>query len=390
MKAPHPSLLAALAGALLILLAHQADAGCRSDADCKSGRVCEDGECVAPRAETREADSPADTVFLKGGGRLRGQVMEEDPVSGVRIKLPDGQVRTVPADKVDRVKYGKTGGDPSPPAALPRPPSTTSAAASTAGTVRVSSTEPGTVFVDGGQVGKMGTEGFEISGLTPGLHRVKVEFDSGGSGEERVTVSAGSTADVSMEASTARQVFRHREGAHWGIGVGPFLEVSPVYKWRLSVCSATGCTATDEKKDRSVGGGAAIEGLFNFGLAPAVDFRASLQVGVGGGIQGRFAFAPSALVGLRFNLGSIYTMAVGFRAGVAIGEAPGSGDPGYVDGSSSAVVPHFGPEVSILSFRFGESREFELDASAVLLIPTGNFDGPGVHTDLTFRYLFLD
>jgi len=52
------------------------------------------------------ADGDAlDTVFTKGGGRLRGTVAQEDPTAGVIIKLADGTIRTVTPADVLRVEY---------------------------------------------------------------------------------------------------------------------------------------------------------------------------------------------------------------------------------------------------------------------------------------------
>src|ERR1700710_1298319 len=46
-----------------------------------------------------------DTVFLASGGRVRGKVMEEDPKTGVSIKLLDGTVRTLKPPEVKQVVY---------------------------------------------------------------------------------------------------------------------------------------------------------------------------------------------------------------------------------------------------------------------------------------------
>lgn len=51
------------------------------------------------------AAAQADDVMLNDGGRVRGTVFEESPTSGVRIKLPDGTIKVVPADQVKEVRY---------------------------------------------------------------------------------------------------------------------------------------------------------------------------------------------------------------------------------------------------------------------------------------------
>jgi hypothetical protein len=56
-----------------------------------------------------------DTVFLKNGGRLRGLVVEESATAGVRLKMPDGSIRTIPAKDVEHVTLGAQA--PAPPPA---------------------------------------------------------------------------------------------------------------------------------------------------------------------------------------------------------------------------------------------------------------------------------
>jgi hypothetical protein len=63
---------------------------------------------MALHATPARAGNIDDTVFLVGGGRDRGLVAEESPVNGVRIKLPDGSIRTITPKDVDHVNYGGT------------------------------------------------------------------------------------------------------------------------------------------------------------------------------------------------------------------------------------------------------------------------------------------
>lgn len=49
-----------------------------------------------------------DTVFLKNGGRLRGEVIEADPKVSVTIQLPGGELRKLPAAEVLRIEYQDT------------------------------------------------------------------------------------------------------------------------------------------------------------------------------------------------------------------------------------------------------------------------------------------
>jgi hypothetical protein len=44
-------------------------------------------------------------VFLKGGGRIRGTVMEDEP-SSVSVRMLDGTTRTLKRVEVDHVEFG--------------------------------------------------------------------------------------------------------------------------------------------------------------------------------------------------------------------------------------------------------------------------------------------
>jgi hypothetical protein len=57
-------------------------------------------------APARNVEGPLDTVFLVGGGRVRGRVLEEIPREGVTVQVPDGTVRRYASDQVARVEYG--------------------------------------------------------------------------------------------------------------------------------------------------------------------------------------------------------------------------------------------------------------------------------------------
>ena len=68
------------------------------------------------------AQDELDTVYLKGGGLIRGIVVEDVPGQPLRIRLPDGVIRTLERDRIERVElYGASAAPPSPPA--PPPPS---------------------------------------------------------------------------------------------------------------------------------------------------------------------------------------------------------------------------------------------------------------------------
>ena len=74
-------------------------------------------------AGAQTPDTHDDVVMLANGGRLRGAVMEEDPVKGVRIKLVDGTVKTVAHAAVKEVRYGSPAPEEAPEEPAPAPPS---------------------------------------------------------------------------------------------------------------------------------------------------------------------------------------------------------------------------------------------------------------------------
>jgi hypothetical protein len=70
----------------------------------------------------RASDSD-DVILLNNGGRVRGVVVEEDPQTGVRIKLLDGTIRTIKRADIREVRYhGEPAAPPTPVAAPPPTP----------------------------------------------------------------------------------------------------------------------------------------------------------------------------------------------------------------------------------------------------------------------------
>jgi len=143
-----------------------------------------------------------DIVLLKNGGRLRGSVVEEDPQKGVRIKLADGTLRAVAASDVKEVQYGgKPATVVAPPPAVVAPPLLAAPFAPVMspaiGSIHVEASAPGRVIVDGGVVGPAPAD---VQAAAAGRHKVRVEFDAGGSRQEIVLVQGGQTAQVRLEA----------------------------------------------------------------------------------------------------------------------------------------------------------------------------------------------
>jgi hypothetical protein len=72
----------------------------------------------------RAPEGAQDTVYFLGGGRVRGIVLEENPKTGVRVRLLDGTIQTYPRDDLVRIEYadGSTSSRVMPTAAPAPPP----------------------------------------------------------------------------------------------------------------------------------------------------------------------------------------------------------------------------------------------------------------------------
>ena len=377
---------------------------------------------------------PVDTVFLADGGRVRGQVMEEHPKTGVRVRLADGTVRDIPAAEVDHVAYGGSPSAPpvvpppvSPPPKPPGPPPTASSPTQpkprapthrpasiprTAG-LRVSSGEPGRLLLDGKPVGAVGSEPLELGELQPGKHELTLELEDGDSSVESVTLEAGTTVELELEPPGPRYAFHYRDGLSFGIGVGAFYLLRPRRVQGVLPIEAAFGTQIH-------GGGGFVEGILSYALSPVVDLRLAPRLALGSvplertfsgtwtdasdptpsndpgaPQQDTLAFVPSALLAVRFNLTDVYSLMLGFRAGAEIYSVSASDEGGdALDGKlhyvgtltpRAKVLPHVGPELSFLSFRFGAKRELELECWQGLLIDTI----PAFQLGLSGRYSFF-
>ncbi len=126
-------------------------------------------------------------------------------------------------------------------------------------------------------------------------------------------------------------------------------------------------------------GAAYVEPALHVGLAEAVDFRLGGMLGFGGGVGGApfLAVMPGVRPSFRFNLGSVYTIWLGFAARAGLG-VPLDG------GEEAGLLLLYGPELSLLSFRFGERQQLEFDVDGGAFLP------PiwGARAGLALRYLF--
>jgi len=299
--------------------------------------------CSLLAASSALADEAGDIVFLKGGGRVRGLVVEESPTAGVRVKLADGTIKVVLAKDVDHVEYASAKpAEPPPPEPKPEPKPEPPALLAP---LHVESEEPGIVSIDGAEVGPAP---IDMKDIEPGKHRIRITYDRGGKSEKVVFVRDGERNEVRFQKSSATKAGEAREGVHLAFSGEPFFGYMP----RAFVGSV---------------GGLRLFGGINLGLAPAVDLRVGGQIGFWGNsgigflpIQGRATF--------RFNLGPLYSMEVGGHAGVTF-LPTAEGRPVALAGG--------GPDFSFLSFRFGDVRQFEITAMESFDFLTLPGDDPG-------------
>jgi hypothetical protein len=79
----------------------------------------------APAPAAQGAHALTDTIYFIGGGRVRGTVIEEHPVTGVRIRQLDGTLQTYPREELSRIEYSDgtvSRRKAPPPQAAPAPP----------------------------------------------------------------------------------------------------------------------------------------------------------------------------------------------------------------------------------------------------------------------------
>jgi hypothetical protein len=315
-----------------------------------------------------------DIVFLKGGGRVRGTVIEEDPKAGVRIKLADGSFRTVTHAQVDRVEYAPAEAPPPVPVVPAPAAAAVVAPTSLGGRLVVTGTAPGNVFLDRGQVGRTP---LDLPAVPAGFHRVTVEFDGGGNTTKLVTVIANQTTEVAVERSASAGVFAYRSGVHLGV-------------------TADGLAYAGDLK--GIGGG--VMPFVNFGLSPGIDLRLGAMLNASNNgrknedATGGSAWSFGGSATLRVNLGSFYTMSIGGRFGYMhvktdeLSEQPSS-DGTFVltpvaDVRAAAFVAG---EVSPLTFRFGPHREIEAGYDAVVGAIPGKTHA-FLDNELQLTYLF--
>jgi len=121
--------------------------------------------------------------------------------------------------------------------------------------------------------------------------------------------------------------------------------------------------------------------FLDFGLSPWVELRAGLRFHYGTIDRGR-GMLVGIPVSCRLDIGSVYAIVLGVNMGLrARDHIPG--------GSSGTTIEEFGfffgPEFSLLSFRFGKKRDFELAAIQGYAASVSNSMGVGIYYN-TFMF----
>jgi hypothetical protein len=243
----------------------------------------------------------------------------------------------------------------------PTPAAPAPAADATTGGLEIISTgRKGKVFVDSEPKGEVP---ITLTGLSPGVHKVKIQYTDGSEDEKIVYITEGFTARARFEASRAAEVGGLRRGLHFGFWAGPAL---------------TGLESPGAYSSHNFYfyGGLDVGGLVNVGIVPAVDFRTGLGVTLSHGGDNLTLLEARIPAMFRFNLGSVYTVSAGLTVG------------GVSDFRTNTLIA--GPEWSVLSFRFGDHRQLELEFGQGIGLTFGTKNiQPSYHQQLTLSYLLL-
>ncbi len=208
------------------------------------------------------------------------------------------------------------------------------------GGLHIAADGPGKVTVEGQDKGALP---IDMTELNPGTYRVRVELQDGTIDQRDVEVAAGRMTRVFVDRSPDRVSWLARQGAHLAFEGGVGLLVGKKGSW-------TGAQ-----------GGAGV--FLNLGIAPVVELRTGLRFQYGSLGALNSVTLLEIPVSFRINLGTMYTIALG----TTVGKRWTNGDRDPVLHSETGLF--FGPELSLLTFRFGKKREFEVAAVQGMIFP---------------------
>jgi hypothetical protein len=162
----------------------------------------------------------------------------------------------------------------------------------------VQSDEPGRASVD---LGEVGNTPVDVPSLSPGLHKVRVEFANGATAKQTILVQPGQLSQVYLRNTT------QHDGVHFAIGFGPMFDVR-------------------------------LMGILSVGYALDPE-DVWYQLGVLGAV--------------RLNLGSMYSMELGLRFGMPNSD---SNYDDFYDEYNIGSEFEGGLQLSLLSLRLGSRR----------------------------------
>jgi hypothetical protein len=208
------------------------------------------------------------------------------------------------------------------------------------GGLHVAADGPGKVTVEGQD---KGTLPVDMAEMNPGTYRIRVELQDGTIEERDIEVAAGRITRIFVDRSPERVSWLARQGAHLALEAGVGLLVGKKGSW--------------------IGAQGNAGAFLNVGIVPVVDFRAGFRVRYGSLGALNSVTLLDIPVSFRFNLGTTYTIALGTTVGKR-----------WTNGNSDPVLyPEtgffFGPELSLLTLRFGKKREFEVAAVQGVAFP---------------------
>ena len=208
------------------------------------------------------------------------------------------------------------------------------------GGIHIAAVSPARVSVDGQDKGALP---LDMPDLYPGAYHVRVELQDGTVDERNVEVVPGRMSRIFIDPSAEALAWAARRGAHLAAEAGVGLAIRRKGSWK--------------------GAEGGLGGYLNVGIIPQVEFRAGLRLRYGSLGQLNSVTLLEIPVSFRFNLGTIYTIAWGATVGKRWTN-------GNVDGWLYPETGYFfGPEVSLLTFRFGRRRQFEVAAVQSLVFP---------------------
>ena len=279
-----------------------------------------------------------DVIYLRDGGQVRGELIELDPLKGAVLRLPDHTQRTIaPADITYAGKINT-------------------------GAIQVDAAAPGDVVLDRDVVGRVP---LRIENVWPGRHRIAIRYDSGEESERVILVSTGKVELVHMPPAELEVMGAAHTGWHGLLGGGA-LAAAVVEDGHLGV---------------SAHGGASL------GLTPRLELRFTGTLGlVWVGSEG-ISVVGAVQAAARVGLSALYAMEAGLRVGaVSTGAWEYRPNEGYVTWVEH--YPAFGLELSFVTLRFGDLRQYELGLWHALSYVAGA-GGAAFENGISFTYVIL-